>query len=129
MNLRILEPFRIFEEKSGVRRIVAETNDGSYGFLPHRRDCVTAIKPGILVYESDGEGEMFVAVDEGILVKTGVDVSVSVRRAVAGKDLSQLRELVVREFLTLNAQEQGARSAMAKLETGFLRRFANFRHE
>jgi len=129
MNLKILEPFRIFEQKSAVRRIVAETNDGYYGFLPHRRDCVTALTPGILVYDSEDDGEVFVAVDQGILVKTGLDVSVSVRKAVAGKDLGQLRELVMREFLTLDAQEQGARSAMAKLETGFLRRFANFKHE
>jgi F-type H+-transporting ATPase subunit epsilon len=69
------------------------------------------------------------AVDEGILVKTGPDVFVSVCRALGGVDLSQLRDSVEREFLTLDQHEQSVRSVMAKLETGFLRRFANFQHE
>jgi F-type H+-transporting ATPase subunit epsilon len=69
------------------------------------------------------------AVDEGVLVKTGADVLVSVRRAIVGKDLGQLRDAVEKEFLTLDEREQSVRTVTAKLETGFLRRFANFQHE
>jgi F-type H+-transporting ATPase subunit epsilon len=76
-----------------------------------------------------GEGEVYVAVDEGVLVKTGPDVLVSVRRALGGTDLGQLRDSVEREFLTMDEQEQSVRTVMAKLETGFLRRFATFQHE
>ncbi len=129
MNLKVLEPFQIFVEKSGVRRIIAGTCDGFVGFLPHRRDCVTALSPGILVYETQEDGESFIAVDEGVLVKTGQDVLISVRRAITGTDLSQLRDAVQKEFLTLDIQERSARSAMDKLETGFLRRLANLHHE
>ena len=129
MNLKILLPFRIFAEKTGVSRVVAETRDGSFGLLPHRLDCVAALTPGILIYETEVEGEVYVAVDEGVLVKTGPDVLVSVRRAMGGTDLAQLRDTVEQEFLTLDEQEQSVRSAMAKLETGFLRRFAAFQHE
>ena len=64
------------------------------------------------------------AVDEGVLVKTGAEVLVSVRLALAGADLSQLRTMVEKEFLTLNAEEQRVRSVMARLETSFLRGFA-----
>jgi F-type H+-transporting ATPase subunit epsilon len=64
-----------------------------------------------------------------VLVKTGPDVLVSVRRALSGKDLGQLHEAVTREFLTLDEHEQSVRTVMAKLETGFLRRFATFQHE
>jgi F-type H+-transporting ATPase subunit epsilon len=46
-----------------------------------------------------------------------------------GTDLSRLRDAVEREFLTLDAHEQSLRTVMAKLETGFLRRFASFQHE
>ena len=66
--------------------------------------------------------------DEGVLVKTGPDVLVSVRRAMGGADLGQLRQAVEQEFLTLGEREQNVRSAMAKLEAGFLRRFATFQH-
>jgi len=129
MNLKVLLPFKIFAEKTGVSRIVAETYEGSLGLLPHRLDCVAALVPGILTYETESEGTIFVAVDEGVLVKTGPDVLVSVRRAQGGTDLGQLRDSVEREFLTLNEHQQSARAVIAKLEVGFLRRFAAFQHE
>ncbi len=129
MNLKILLPFQIFAEKTEVLRIVAETCEGSFGLLPQRLDCVAALTSGILIYETEAEGQAYVAVDEGVLVKTGQDVLVSVRRAISGTDLARLRDAVEREFLTLDEQEQNVRSAMAKLETGFLRRFATFQHE
>jgi F-type H+-transporting ATPase subunit epsilon len=129
MNLKVLLPFQVFAEKTGVSRIVAETREGSFGLLPRRRDCIAALVPGILTYQTDADGEVYVAVDEGILVKTGPDVLVSVRRALAGKDLSQLHDAVKREFLTVDQQEQSARIVMAKLETGFLQHVARFQNE
>ena len=129
MNLKVLLPFQIFADKTDVSRIVAETREGSFGLLPHRLDCVAALTPGILTYETEADGEVFVAVDEGVLVKAGPDVLVSVRRALGGTDLGQLRDTVEREFLTLDEHEQSVRSVMAKMETGFLRRFATLQHE
>jgi F-type H+-transporting ATPase subunit epsilon len=129
MNLKVLLPFKIFAEKTGVSRIVAETYEGSFGLLPHRLDCVAALVPGILTYETESEGVIFLAVDEGVLVKTGPEVLVSVRRALGGTDPGQLRDSVEREFLTQNEHQQSARAVMAKLEAGFLRRFAAFQHE
>jgi F-type H+-transporting ATPase subunit epsilon len=129
MHLKILLPFRIFAEKTGVSRIVAQTHLGSFGLLPHRLDCAAALAPGILIYESESDGEVFVAVDEGVLVKTGLDVLVSVRRAIAGTDLGQLHDAVKQEFLTLDQREQDVRSVMAKMESGFLHRFASLQHD
>ena len=129
MHLKVLLPFQVFAEQTGVMRIVAETREGSFGLLPHRLDCVAALVPGILIYQTESGGEVLVAVDEGVLVKTGPDVLVSVRRALGGTDLGQLRDSVEREFLTLNEHQQSARAVMAKLEAGFLRRFAAFQHE
>jgi F-type H+-transporting ATPase subunit epsilon len=129
MNLKILLPFKIFAEKIGVLRIVAESREGSFGLLPHRLDCVAALVPGILVFETEAEGEMCMAVDEGVLVKTGADVMVSVRNAIGGMDLGKLREAVEQEFLSLDEQEKSVRSILAKLEGGFIRRLAAFHHE
>ena len=129
MNFKILLPFQVFAEKTGVARIVAETREGSFGLLPHRLDCVAALVPGILIYQTESGGEVLVAVDEGVLVKTGMDVLVSVRRAISGTDLGQLHAAVEKEFLTLDENEQSVRMAVAKLETGFLQRFAKFQHE
>ena len=129
MHLKVLLPFQVFAEKTDVLRIVAETREGSFGLLPHRLDCVAALGPGILIYQTQGEREVYVAVDEGVLVKTGRDVLVSVRRALGGPDLGRLRQAVEQEFLTLDEHEKDVRSIMTKLETGFLRRVATFHHE
>ena len=110
MNLKVLLPFQVFAEKTGVSRIVAETRAGSFGLLPHRLDCVAALAPGILTYETEAEGEVYVAVDDGVLVKTGLDVLVSVRRALGGTDLGQLRDSVEKEFMTLDEREKSVRS-------------------
>jgi F-type H+-transporting ATPase subunit epsilon len=129
MNLKILLPFQLYAEKAGIVRIVAETGEGSFGLLPNRLDCVAALIPGILIFETEGEGEAYVAVDEGILIKTGTNVLVSVRNAMEGTDLTTLRETVRDEFLNLDAQEQGMRRMMAKMESGFIRRFSEFYRE
>lgn len=129
MTLRILLPFQVFAEKSGVSRIVAETRAGSFGLLPQRLDCVAALAPGILTFETDAEGEVLVAVDEGVLVKAGAEVLVSVRRAQGGSDLGQLRLAVEKDFKALGENERSARAVMAKLEAGFLQRFGALQHD
>ncbi len=129
MNLKVLLPFQIFVDETNVSRIVAETLEGSFGLLPHRLDCTAALSPGILTYETQSGGEIFVAVDQGVLVKTGPDVLVSVRRALAGKNLGQLREAVEKEFLTLDEHEQSIRSVLAKMEGDLIRRMAGLHHD
>ncbi len=129
MNLKVLLPFQVFADRAGVSRIVAETRDGSFGLLPHRLDCVAALAPGILIYQVATESEAYVAVDEGVLVKTGLDVLVSVRNAIGGTDLGQLHAAVEREFLHLNERERSVRSVMAKLESDFIGRLAEFHRE
>ena len=129
MSLKILLPFQVFAEKTGVSRIVAETNEGSFGLLPNRLDCVAALTPGLLLYETEADGEVCVAVDEGVLVKAGSDVLVSVRRAVGGVDLGRLRDAVEQDYLALDERERSVRSVTAKLETGFLSRLAGFQHD
>ena len=122
MNLKILLPAKIFLEQSGVSRIVAETGAGSFGILPRRLDCMAVLCPGILLYENDREGETYIAVDEGILIKTGSQVLVSVRNAILGRDLAQLRSAVQQEFLNLNEQEKSLRVTLNKMESGLIRR-------
>ena len=129
MNLKILLPAKIFTEKSDVSRIVAETGDGSFGILPRRLDCVAVLCPGILLYENDREGETYIAVDEGILIKTGSQVLVSVRNAILGKDLAQLRSAVQQEFLNLDERERDLRASLYKMESGLIRRMVVFQNE
>lgn len=129
MNLKVLLPFHVFADTTDVVRIVAETPDGSFGVLPQRRDCVAALEPGILTYETAAGGTVYVAVDRGVLVKYGAEVRVSVRRAIAGADLGQLHESVRREFLTLNDQERDVRAAVGRMEGSFMRHLEELNRE
>jgi F-type H+-transporting ATPase subunit epsilon len=112
-----------------VKRIVAHTLQGSFGLWPRRLDCTAALAPGILTYETESEGEVYLAVDQGVLVKAGMDVLVSVRNAIGGTDLAKLHEAVNREFLNVNDQEKNVRSVLAKMESGFIRRLMDLQHE
>lgn len=126
MHLKILLPYQIFAEKKNVLRVIAETHSGSFGLLPRRLDCAAALAPGILTYQLAGENETYIAVDEGVLVKTGREVLVAVRNAIGGSDLGKLRAAVEREFLNLDERERAVRQVLAKLESGFIRRFMEF---
>ncbi len=129
MHLKILLPSEIFADKSDVLRITANTSAGSLGLLEHRLDCVAALVPGIMIYETKQDGVVYIALDEGVLVKTGADVLVSVRQAIGGEDLGHLHDAVKNTFLTRDKEERSVRDAVTKMEVGFIGRFAEFEHE
>ena len=123
MQLRILLPFRVFATVANVTRIGGMTPAGSFGLLPHRLDCATVLSPGLLSYSTTTAGEVHLAIDAGVLVKTGAEVLVCVRHAIAGADLGHLRQAVEQEFLNLSKQEKSIRITLAQLESGLIRGF------
>jgi F-type H+-transporting ATPase subunit epsilon len=129
MSLKVLLPFKVFCDTKNVKRIVVETSEGSYGFLPQRLDCVAALVPGIFTYETEPGKVHYLAVDEGIMIKAGSEVLVSVRNAIGGADLGKLRESVEKVFLNLDESERNTRTMMAKMESGFIYSLEKFRKE
>jgi F-type H+-transporting ATPase subunit epsilon len=125
MKLKILLPSRVFTELDDVSRLVADTCEGSFGILPHRLDCVAALVPGILMYTAANRS-VYLAVDEGVLVKIGMQVLVSVRHAIGGSDLAELHEAVKREFMNLDERELQVRTAVSKMEGALVGRFLEF---
>ncbi len=112
-----------------MKRIVAQSLRGSFGLLPQRLDCAAVLAPGILTYETEADGEVYLAVDQGVLVKAGMDVLVSVRNAIGGTDLDQLHVAVKREFVNVDEQEKSVRAVLARMESGFIRRLMDLQHE
>ncbi|MFZ1800419.1 MAG: F0F1 ATP synthase subunit epsilon [Chitinophagaceae bacterium] len=129
MNLKILLPFKIFIDTKNVRSITIETSEGSYGMLPQRLDCVAALVPGIFTYEIETGRPKYIAVDEGLMIKAGNEVLVSVRNAIGGADLGKLSDMIKKDFNKQDENKIQARSVMAKLEGGFIYSFDKFRKD
>ena len=124
MRLKVFHPSDSFLDEK-VSKVVAEGPAGSFGIRPGHLDMTSALVPGILSYWTSREKEMFLAVNGGILVKQGEDVFVATRMAVAG-DLGALNNTVSEFLRDVDEKERQTRSAVAKLEADFVRRFVEF---
>lgn len=129
MKLKVMIPFEILLEKEGMTRLVAETTKGSFGLLPLRLDCTALLVPGIVSYEAQGEEEKYIAVDEGILIKTGSEVVLSVRRALVGYPLGELKKMLEKEWNKKKERDSGTSHIFSKLENTFIRRIVELHHE
>lgn len=120
MRLKVLSPSRVVVDEP-VTKVVAEAEDGCFCLLPRHVDFVAALVPGILSFAAADGAEGFVAVDEGILLKSGPEVLVSTREAVRGPSLEELRAAVETALRRRQAQEAHVRSAMDRLEADIIR--------
>jgi F-type H+-transporting ATPase subunit epsilon len=121
LHLRLLIPTAVLLDRHVVK-ITADGAHGNFTLLPHHVDFVAALVPGLLAYEGADGLEAFAAVDEGLLVKCGPEVTVSTRRAVIGGALGRLRQTVEEEFRSIDERERAARGVVARLEADFIRR-------
>ncbi len=126
MRLRLLQPERVMLNDL-ARKVIAEAENGSFCLLPRHVDFAAALAPGILCYETEAGIEHIWAIDEGVLVKCADEVLVSTRKAVRGDELGRLREVVANEYRRLQEHEKVARSALARLEAGVVRRFLDLK--
>lgn len=122
MRLKVMLPTEVFVDEQ-ITKMVAEDENGSFGILPHHLDFVTALVPGILIYEDEDEAEHYVAVARGIIVKRGSEILVSVRQAMRSDNLKELRRTVEERFQLLDERERKTRAALARLEASFVQRF------
>ena len=122
MHLKVLLPTKILIDER-VMKVIAEAQNGYFCLLPRHVDFAAALVPGILSYQTEKGEEIFLAVDEGVLIKFGKEVLVSTRNAMQSPDLDQLKRTVEKEFKSLDEHESVARSAVAKIEANFIRRF------
>lgn len=122
LKLRVLLPIGVLLDEE-VAKVSGEGTHGSFTLLPRHIDFVTRMEPGLVSFIRPDGTERYLATDEGILAKKGQEVLLSVRSAAEGADLGHLRELVEQRFQARDEQEVGARSALARLEASFVRRF------
>lgn len=122
MQLKVILPSEVLLDEA-VSKIIAEAENGSFCLEPRHVDFVTALVPGLLTYVTTEGREMFVGIDEGVLVKCGPEVCVSTREAVVGADPAVLRLSMVNRCGDLDGHERCARTVLARLESGVAKRF------
>jgi len=120
MKLRVWVPSDVVVEREATK-IKAEAEYGWFCILPRHVDFVTSLVPGILSFDVPGGQTEYLAIDHGVLVKCGPEVSVSTRSAVRGADLGALKETVEKRFHVLHEKEQASRKLEAKLEADLVR--------
>jgi F-type H+-transporting ATPase subunit epsilon len=129
INMKILLPYKIYADEHGVKEVVAVTTQGSFGLLPHRLDCTAVLAPGVLSYTTEQGTVVYVAVDEGVLIKAGTEILISVHNAVGGTDLGELHKKVTDQFMKLNEQEKNVQAVMRNVEAGFIELLEQFRNK
>ena len=122
MDLKVLLPDKIIWQGK-VKKIVGEAIDGSFCLLPAHIDFVTILASGIFYSVTEDDEDIYLAVNEGILIKTGSEVTITTRNAVPGEDLDSLKKQVAQDFQKINEQDRHARNVLQKLEADFVRRF------
>ncbi|MEQ8234464.1 MAG: F0F1 ATP synthase subunit epsilon [Gammaproteobacteria bacterium] len=125
LQLSVVLPHRTLLERDDVAQITLDTLGGSWCLLPRRLDCTAALIPGIALYLDADGAEHAIAIDEGVLVKSGREVTLAVRDALAGVPLGDLAHAVTAAFGARAAREAEVNAALARLESGFVRRFAD----
>ncbi len=126
MTVTLRLPTRTLYEGS-AKRLFATAHNGAFGMLPNHTDFVTALVPSVLILTDDSDQELFFGIDEGMLVKTGHQVDIAIRRGVKGDDLDTLNDTIQTAFVEVDEEERVARSALSRLEAGIVRRFGDLR--
>ena len=119
LKLRIFTPTGVILDQP-VTQVDFEAIDGFYTLLPRHADMVSALKSGVLTYQT-AEKKAYAACHKGVLVKKGDTVSVSTKLAVLGSDLKELERQIAVDFKEMEQERKEMNLSMAKLELGLAR--------
>lgn len=125
MRLRVLLPHACLFD-GDVDKVTADGVDGSRGFLPRHVDFVLPLKSGVLSCVKQDGGELFFAINQGVLIKKGIEVSVVTPKAVMAERIEDLPENVLQTFQKEDEHEKTSRKVVAQLETMLVREFIEF---
>ena len=122
MQLKVVLPTKILINTTAIK-VIAEAENGIFCLLPRHIDFVTTLIPSLLSFVSPQGEEQFMAIDQGILIKQGNQVTVATQNAIEGGDLGKLKETVNQQFRLMDEREKNASSVLAKLEINTIRNF------
>ena len=124
MRLEILVPDGVVvcTEASAVQ---ASDPSGSFGLLPGHQDFFTTLIPCVLAYRDATGRTAYAAVDGGVLLLEGDQVTVVTQDAVTAGRLEAVVEAASAMQAARLGQERAARAAFAELVASLLKELPN----
>ncbi len=110
-----------------IRVVAVQAADatGRFGLRPGHEPFVTVLAPSLLVYTDEGGRERYAAVDGGVLVLEGDQVSVVTREAILADTLEDVAVTAAAILDARRRQEEHARVEFDELQTALVRQLAH----
>lgn len=124
MRLLLSVPTGVLIDES-ASKVTAESDRGSFSILPKHADGAILLVPGLLSYVAESGEEVFVAIDEGVLVKAAADVRVACQRATVAGGLEDAESALRDQLQRQSDHENRARTALIRLEAEVMRRLGD----
>jgi F-type H+-transporting ATPase subunit epsilon len=121
MKMKVILPSKILVDIE-VDKIIIEGEEGLMGILPNHIDVAVSVVSGILSYFHSGT-EKFIAHGEGLMVKKGEELKISLRQAVKGEKLGTLKKILEDEIKSYSEVEKKSRSTVAMFVSSIIKKF------
>jgi F-type H+-transporting ATPase subunit epsilon len=127
MRLVVTTPTAILVNAGNVSYLRAEDSTGAFGIQRGHADFLTALAISVLIWRDTAGVEHYAAVRGGVLrVRGGLVVEVATREAVLGKELGQLREVVLAEMSRNAEMERAARVGALGLQQAVIQQIFRY---
>lgn len=120
MDLEILAPDHVVVKDQIVDLRAADAS-GRLGLRPGHEPFLTVLVPCLLMFRTTGGKDLFAAVDGGVLILEGREISLATRDAVVSERLDDVAEVAAEMLEVRRTREKSARAAFAELEASLLR--------
>lgn len=120
MELEILVPDAVVA-RSRIVSLQAEDASGRFGLLPGHQAFLTLLSPCVLLYREENAQEHFAAVDGGVMLLEGEQLSIVAREAVVADRLEEVAAAAGAMIRARQTEERSARAEFAELQIALLR--------
>lgn len=129
LNLKIYTPDKLVLNET-ILKLSVDGKEGNFSIMPKHIDYISSFSDGIISYTDTNNAVNFLAVNQGVLVKTGRNIEISTFHVALGTDLKDLKNKV--KELALKSEEivetdKKINISLKKMEYTMLQRIMKFR--
>ncbi|MDR2777916.1 MAG: hypothetical protein LBB13_00200 [Rickettsiales bacterium] len=124
LNLRIYTPQKLFLEEKIVKMHISET-EVNYTILPRHIDYLSSFNRSTVNFEKTNGEKVYLWLNQGILVKCGREIQISVFSAISGgdsePDLRKAMENFQKNFKNLVESGKKFKSTLRNIESRIIK--------